>query len=291
MIYKNTLKTIIIYFLLFSFSFSVFSHYPMPALAEDATTTPEADLSEPTFEVIQFDYQTGIGEFIKYIIKWAFRVAGLLAFIMIVYAGFLYLTAGGNTEQQKEAQSRIFDAIIGIILLFSFWLILYTINPDILGAKVPTVQPPTEEIVIPPEEGLPANFVLIGKGNYASIPLSSEFPNGAYIDKAVADKLLVLTKTAPNSWKVTEACVEISNNKCVTTISHQSECHNIGTCVDIGFGGDPGSSKSANFINAANEVGFDVLNEYKCSSYGGSGFHVELNKRVCANDGCWFCAD
>lgn len=69
---------------------------------------------------------------VKAAIWWAFRLAGILAFIMILYAGFLYLTAGGNTEQQKNAQNKIKNAIIGLVLLFSFYIILYTINPDIL---------------------------------------------------------------------------------------------------------------------------------------------------------------
>jgi hypothetical protein len=66
------------------------------------------------------------------LIWWAFRLAGVLAFAMIAYAGFQYLTSGGNTSQQKDAQERIVSAIIGLILLFAFYIILYTINPDIL---------------------------------------------------------------------------------------------------------------------------------------------------------------
>ena len=66
------------------------------------------------------------------LIWWAFRLAGILAFAMIVFAGFQYLTSGGNTAQQKDAQERITGAIIGLILLFAFYIILYTINPDVL---------------------------------------------------------------------------------------------------------------------------------------------------------------
>jgi hypothetical protein len=69
---------------------------------------------------------------INALIWWAFRLAGVLAFAMIVYAGFQYLVSGGNTAQQKDAQERIMNAIIGLILLFAFYIILYTINPDIL---------------------------------------------------------------------------------------------------------------------------------------------------------------
>lgn len=73
---------------------------------------------------------------INALIWWAFRLAGVLAFAMIVYAGFQYLVSGGNTAQQKDAQERIMNAIIGLILLFAFYIILYTINPDILSTSL-----------------------------------------------------------------------------------------------------------------------------------------------------------
>lgn len=75
-------------------------------------------------------------DLISVLIWWAFRIAGILAFAMIIYAGFQYLTSGGNTAQQKEAQDRIVNAIIGLILLFAFYIILYTINPDILSTSL-----------------------------------------------------------------------------------------------------------------------------------------------------------
>jgi len=81
-------------------------------------------------------FEKGISPLVKILIWWAFSIAGVLAFAMIVYAGFQYLTSGGNTAQQKDAQQRIVNAIIGIILLFAFWIILNTINPNILSTSL-----------------------------------------------------------------------------------------------------------------------------------------------------------
>ena len=69
------------------------------------------------------------------IIKGLFPIAGILAFAMIVWAGFEYATSGGDTNKQKNAQDRIANAIIGLVLLFAFWIIIYTINPDILKTQ------------------------------------------------------------------------------------------------------------------------------------------------------------
>jgi len=244
---------------------------------------------------------------ISVLIWWAFRLAGILAFAMIVYAGFQYLTSGGNTAQQKDAQERIMNAIIGLVLLFAFYIILHTINPDILSGSFGTTissseestAEETQEEIKPQQNG---DFVLIGSGatldNYASIPLSSELlsKDGVYIDEETADKLVILaTEQGLGNWAVTEACIEISNGKCITTIDHESICHSLGTCVDVGYGSAPVESVQTSFINAANQAGFDVIDEYTnntslwCSS-SGSGFHLEPNKSNCTNDGCWFCA-
>lgn len=85
----------------------------------------------------------GLSALIPKLINFLFTFVGLLAFIMIFYAGFQYLTSGGNVSQQKDAFDRIANVIIGLFILFGFWLIIYTINPDILKFKEPdfTVQP------------------------------------------------------------------------------------------------------------------------------------------------------
>ncbi|OQA44196.1 MAG: hypothetical protein BWY48_00171 [Parcubacteria group bacterium ADurb.Bin305] len=66
-----------------------------------------------------------------------FPVSGILGFIMILWAGVEYMVAGGSVEHQKAAQQRIIDALAGLLLLFAFWIILNTINPNIL--KLPDI--------------------------------------------------------------------------------------------------------------------------------------------------------
>ena len=111
------------------------------------------------------------------------------------------------------------------------------------------------------------------------------------IDKNTADKLAQLAIILNDGWKVTEACVSIINtNQCKTTIDHLDECHLNGTCVDIGYGGDPGEAKRNNFKKKANQVGLNVLDEYLCPQYG-SGFHVvPASQYACpSNNYCWSC--
>lgn len=47
--------------------------------------------------------------------------AGIMAVIIIIIAGILYITAGGNPEQVKRAKNAILYSIVGlVIILFAF---------------------------------------------------------------------------------------------------------------------------------------------------------------------------
>ncbi|MFA5360502.1 MAG: hypothetical protein WC320_00810 [Candidatus Paceibacterota bacterium] len=47
-------------------------------------------------------------------LNWFFNVVIFIAAIMIVYAGFRYVTAAGNTEATKKALDTLIYALIGV---------------------------------------------------------------------------------------------------------------------------------------------------------------------------------
>ncbi|MDQ5914078.1 MAG: hypothetical protein QG623_697 [Patescibacteria group bacterium] len=47
------------------------------------------------------------------------RVAGLAAFIYLLYGGFMYLTSSGNSEGVKKAGSTLLNAAIGLAIAIS----------------------------------------------------------------------------------------------------------------------------------------------------------------------------
>ncbi len=77
-----------------------------------------------------------VGSYVKYIFNFAFGLLGVVLFGSLVYAGFLYLISAGNPEKRSEAKNRIIAAFLGAILLLSFYVILNTINPDILDVSL-----------------------------------------------------------------------------------------------------------------------------------------------------------
>ena len=70
--------------------------------------------------------------FISSIYSFALTVVGIAVFIRILHAGFLMLTAGGNASKWNDAKTKMTNAIVGAILLFAAYLILFVINPDLV---------------------------------------------------------------------------------------------------------------------------------------------------------------
>lgn len=87
---------------------------------------------------------TVLHEFVAYLYEWGVAIGGLVVFVVLVFAGFQYLTSTGNPAKMADAMSRIKAAILGLVLLLSSWLILNIINPDLISLKEVTLQPPTE---------------------------------------------------------------------------------------------------------------------------------------------------
>jgi len=55
-------------------------------------------------------------------------VAGIMAFVYLVYSGILYITAAGNEENAKKGQQGIINAVIGIVVIVAAWLIVSAVS-------------------------------------------------------------------------------------------------------------------------------------------------------------------
>ena len=69
----------------------------------------------------------------KNIIKFLIIVAAPLAAIMFVYAGWLYMTAQGDSGKVSQAHDIFRTVFFGFIFILGAWLAVYTISKAILG--------------------------------------------------------------------------------------------------------------------------------------------------------------
>jgi hypothetical protein len=84
-----------------------------------------------------------IGQYIKAIYNYAIGVVGILAAIVLMFGGVLWLTAGGNPNRIENAKAWIGGSLTGLILALLSYLILYTLNPSLVNFQ--TMQPGTVE--------------------------------------------------------------------------------------------------------------------------------------------------
>lgn len=66
-------------------------------------------------------------------------VAGIIAIVMIMWGGFHYITSAGNSQKMSEGKDIINNAVIGLVLLFTAYLLLNTINPRLTKYALPTL--------------------------------------------------------------------------------------------------------------------------------------------------------
>ncbi len=78
----------------------------------------------------------GIVNYIVAIYRWLLGATAILAVLMIMVAGFSWMTSGGNTGLIESAKKRMSDALIGLLLLISTFIILQTLNPALITLPV-----------------------------------------------------------------------------------------------------------------------------------------------------------
>jgi 3D (Asp-Asp-Asp) domain-containing protein len=75
---------------------------------------------------------TWIAEYLTALYKYGFSIVGILAAIILMIGGVIWLTSAGDASRVAQAKKLISGSITGIVVLFSSFLILSTINPDLI---------------------------------------------------------------------------------------------------------------------------------------------------------------
>jgi hypothetical protein len=104
---------------------------PQVTLAADAfSRLRNVVSSKPTYEVDKTTQNT-LTDYIGNIISVALGLLGSIFVILIVYAGYVWMTASGNTEKVEKAQQTIKAAVLGVIITVAvyaiWWFVFYNI--------------------------------------------------------------------------------------------------------------------------------------------------------------------
>lgn len=127
---KLLMPSIIILFLIIP----VFAQV-IPVFAQDQNPPPDDTGNNPspiTVTIVNPFRERTIQGLINVIVNDILMpVGGVIAVIMIMYAGFLYVTARGSEAQIKKAHNALLYAVIGAAILLGAWAISQAIQATI----------------------------------------------------------------------------------------------------------------------------------------------------------------
>ena len=270
--------------------------FSIPVLASAATYVPME-------EIPGFGRPTDFFDYVQALYNFGIAAIGIAALIMLGIGGFMYITSAGNASRMETAKEYIWDAIIGLILALSAYLILYTINPDLVRLIRPTVTP--VPIVGPPSAppagipGPPGGGATAGCP-YPSISCCKPATNCAacrncvevtgiackespcYLNSDLLTRLQLVNSSL--SWRITEPWPP--------TVFHMDSCHARGTCADVNLLNGSSSVSDVKILSdALRAAGFTsyTYESRDCAPYSaagipckdyatriGSSFHVNL---------------
>lgn len=80
-------------------------------------------LLEETAKAAGFGEPKGIGAIVGGLIAVVLSLLGIIFLVLIIYAGFVWMTSGGNDQKILKAKKTLVNATIGIIIVLSSYSI------------------------------------------------------------------------------------------------------------------------------------------------------------------------
>lgn len=106
-----------------------------PGAIDPRIANDEYNLLAPIGEIKSIDDTKQLGDYINLIVKIFLGICGALAVIMIVIYGIQWM-GSESIFAKTESKQKIGGALMGLVLALGSWMLLNTINPDLLGGEL-----------------------------------------------------------------------------------------------------------------------------------------------------------
>jgi hypothetical protein len=106
---------------------------PSMVFAEDILGNPRCSKDELATAIGCLNIVGSQEALLGSLLKWGVGVGGGIAFLLILYAGFMIMSSSGDPERLKAGQELLTSAISGLVLLIFSVFVLNFIGVDILG--------------------------------------------------------------------------------------------------------------------------------------------------------------
>ena len=119
----------------------------LPVLAQidvitDKLKTDTNAQSEAFLEEAGLNKDISLAEVVSVIIYAFLSILGVVFIVLIIYAGFLWMTSAGSEEKVKKAKDIMLAAVIGLIIIFSAYVITVFVFDRLIfgqGGSQPTM--------------------------------------------------------------------------------------------------------------------------------------------------------
>jgi len=128
---KSKIKKIIFYFI-FTICYLLFAASTMARIQLETALPPIANQPSPS---------QGLPQYINYLFIFGLGAITFLALAQMMVGGLTYILAAGNAAKFEDAKNTIQQALLGLGLLLVSYLLLYTINPDLVNFRNPNLTP------------------------------------------------------------------------------------------------------------------------------------------------------
>lgn len=91
-------------------------------------------------------YVSGVQQYIQLLYMFLISIIGITSTAMLVYGGYRYILARGNSSEIESAKEVLKDSIAGLAIGLLSYVVLFTLNPQITRVAMPGLPP------IPPIE-------------------------------------------------------------------------------------------------------------------------------------------
>ena len=94
--------------------------------------------------------ETSLQSYLKYIYNLSILLAGALSLVLLTWGGIQYITSANKPGRMANARGQITSAFLGITIIFTSYLFLNTLNPDLLELKILLPNIPSSPSPAPP---------------------------------------------------------------------------------------------------------------------------------------------
>ena len=89
---------------------------------------------DTVYDVDQQDIEEALPEAVGRVIYVILGFVSVILLVIIIFSGFLWLTAGGNTDQVEKAKKYLRNGVIGFVLVLAAFVITSFVVNILLGA-------------------------------------------------------------------------------------------------------------------------------------------------------------